>query len=151
MQREFVLRPAIPDDAAAIARLFRRSFHAAMPHIPTLHTPEEDERFFASVVYSGRVEVAFDAATGELLGFIAFDGGWVNHLYVDPEVLRSGIGSALLDVARASTSRLQLWAFQTNTNGRSFYRRQGFREVELTDGSGNEEHEPDVRLEWLAT
>jgi ribosomal protein S18 acetylase RimI-like enzyme len=151
MRRDFRLRAAHRDDSVSIAGLFRRSFHAALPHIPTLHTPEEDELFFGNALSSGRVEVAFDAATSRLLGFIAFDAGWVTQLYVDPGLLRSGIGSALLDVAKASNSRLQLWAFQANTNARSFYRSQGFREVELTNGSGNEEQEPDVLLEWLAT
>jgi len=31
---------------------------------------------------------------------------------------------------------------------RRFYGREGFVEVEHTDGAGNEEGEPDVRLEW---
>ena len=41
---------------------------------------------------------------------------------------------------------LQLWTFQVNDRARAFYARHGFREVELTDGATNEEHEPDVRL-----
>jgi hypothetical protein len=41
-----------------------------------------------------------------------------------------------------------LWTFQVNGPARRFYERHGFVEVAQTDGSGNEEAEPDVRLEW---
>jgi ribosomal protein S18 acetylase RimI-like enzyme len=43
---------------------------------------------------------------------------------------------------------LQLWVFQKNVGARRFYERHGFRLVELTDGAGNEENEPDARYEW---
>ena len=43
---------------------------------------------------------------------------------------------------------LELWTFQVNVGARRFYERHGFRAVELTDGSANEEHEPDVRYVW---
>ena len=32
---------------------------------------------------------------------------------------------------------------------RAFYAREGFVEVDWTDGAGNEEHEPDVRCRWV--
>ncbi len=75
--------------------------------------------------------------------------GWVEHLYVDPVWIDQGIGALLL--ARAREERpagLQLWTFQVNDEARRFYGREGFVEVEHTDGAGNEEGEPDVRLEW---
>ena len=40
-----------------------------------------------------------------------------------------------------------LWAFRVNTPALRFYERHGFVEVTRTDGSRNEENEPDVRLE----
>jgi putative acetyltransferase len=42
---------------------------------------------------------------------------------------------------------LRLWTFQRNAGARRFYERNGFAAVELTDGLGNEEREPDVRYE----
>jgi hypothetical protein len=45
-------------------------------------------------------------------------------------------------------SGLQLWTFQRNTAARRFYGRLGFVAVEQTDGSRNEEDEPDVRYRW---
>ena len=43
---------------------------------------------------------------------------------------------------------LRLWVFERNDRARSFYAHHGFTEVERTDGSGNEEKEPDVLLRW---
>ena len=53
------------------------------------------------------------------------------------------------DDAKAA-GHLTLWTFQANDGARRFYAREGFREVEFTDGAGNAEKLPDVRLEWTA-
>ena len=50
--------------------------------------------------------------------------------------------------ARAGGEGLELWTFQVNARARRFYERNDFVEAELTDGSGNEEREPDVRYVW---
>ncbi|WP_298279395.1 hypothetical protein [uncultured Bradyrhizobium sp.] len=44
--------------------------------------------------------------------------------------------------------RRQLWTFQRNARARRFYEARGFVAVEQTDGSRNEEQEPDVRYLW---
>ena len=82
------------------------------------------------------------------LGFIAFRTGWVDHLYVEVGHDRRGIGTALIGKAMASNQVLQLWAFQKNRAALGFYRRRGFLVVRETDGSDNEEREPDVLLAW---
>jgi ribosomal protein S18 acetylase RimI-like enzyme len=88
-------------------------------------------------------------AGGDVVAVLALVPGWIEQLYVAPGHQGVGIGSRLVELAqRESGGSLQLWTFQVNTRARSFYRRHGFREVELTDGSTNEEREPDVRLEW---
>jgi len=43
---------------------------------------------------------------------------------------------------------LSLWAFAANHGAIAFYGRAGFVEVLRTDGSGNEERQPDVRMRW---
>ena len=82
-----------------------------------------------------------------ILGFAA--PGWIEQLYVAPDRLGQGIGSRLVDLAKTrSPDGLTLWTFQVNERARRFYERHGFVAVELTDGSGNEERQPDVRYEW---
>jgi GNAT superfamily N-acetyltransferase len=140
------LRPATADDAEAIARLLRDTLVKALPFLPVLHTPEEDRAFVAGhVLKTGTVWLA---ETERVVGFIAFREGWIDHLYVDVGHHGRGIGSALLAKAFAASAELQLWAFRKNRTALAFYARKGFRVVEETDGSGNEEKEPDVRLHW---
>ncbi|MFO0584525.1 MAG: GNAT family N-acetyltransferase [Anaeromyxobacter sp.] len=142
------LRRGGPADAPAIAALFEASRAAAMPWLAVVHGHDETVAFFEHVVPARReVWLAGDAA-GALLGFIAFGGGEVEHLYVAPTARGAGVGSALLALATARGAPLELWTFQRNAAARAFYAARGFREVERTDGNRNEEREPDVRLRW---
>ncbi len=55
----------------------------------------------------------------------------------------------LLDVVKAQRpDGFSLWVFQSNTGARRFYERHGLVELEHTDGSGNEEKSPDLRMAW---
>jgi putative acetyltransferase len=86
---------------------------------------------------------------GELLGFVSCRPGWIEHLYVAPKYWRRGLGTQLMRAVQKPESSIQLWTFQRNKVARSVYTAMGFQEAELTDGSGNEEREPDVRMAWL--
>lgn len=85
-----------------------------------------------------------------LVGIIAFREGWIEQLYVLPYAQGRGVGAALLEIARSAAKNLSLWTFQRNTAARRFYERRGFVIVKETDGSENEEHEPDVLYRWVA-
>jgi putative acetyltransferase len=133
-------------DIAAVARLFRTVRRACLPYLPDLHTPEEDHGFFRDRVF---VECEVWLAQSDAIeGFIAFRAGWVDHLYIRPDCQRRGLGKALLTLAMKGHAPLRLWVFQRNTAAIHFYRACGFREIERTDGSRNEEHEPDMLMEW---
>lgn len=138
------IRRAAAGDIEAVARLFRAVRHAHLPYLPDLHTPEEDLWFFRN-----RVFVACEVwIAGAPDGFIAFREGWVDHLYIGTAHQRRGLGSALLAQAKRTHAQLRLWAFQKNATAIHFYLARGFREIERTDGSGNEEREPDALFEW---
>jgi len=142
----WALRRAGPADAAALARLLRAVRDECLPYLPRLHTPADDLWFLENRVLADCT--VWLAESDRLLGFCAFREGWVDHLYVDPRRHREGLGSALLAQAMAAHPRLQLWVFQRNTAAIAFYRARFFRELRLTDGSGNEEREPDALYEW---
>ena len=55
----------------------------------------------------------------------------------------------MLRVAQSRAAHLRLWTFQRNTNARRFYEKYGFMLVEETDGTRNEEKEPDAMYAWL--
>jgi ribosomal protein S18 acetylase RimI-like enzyme len=79
-------------------------------------------------------------------------GDMVEHLYVRPDLLRRGIGGALLQRAKERLpSGFRLWVFQQNVSARRFYERHGLRLVEETDGRRNEERTPDALYEWRPT
>ena len=133
-------------DRAAV--VMRTASNDRLPWLADIHTPEGDRAFFRDSVWS-RCEV-WGAFNDEMIGFIAFGGEWIDHLYVLPESQRQGTGHALLEVAKTARTCLQLWAFQRNLPARAFYEKNGFLEVTMTDGSGNEESEPDVLYQWLS-
>jgi GNAT superfamily N-acetyltransferase len=145
---DVLIRAARPEDAAAIADVHIAARRAAMPYLPELYSHADTRGWFAShVLPTCAVWVA--EREGRVVGFAALAGQTLEHLYVRPGHQGRGIGGALLEVARLeSPDRLELWTFQRNEAARRFYERRGFGVAELTDGSGNEEREPDVRYVW---
>lgn len=132
-------------DAAEVAALIRRSRARAMPWLPDLHTPAEDRAFFAGEL--GRGSAWGVREGGALVGVAMVHGVLLTQLYVDPDGQGRGVGSALLATARAAVAGpLELWVFARNEPALAFYRRRGFVVVQATDGRGNEEGEPDLRL-----
>ena len=134
---------------AALVRVFRDARRAHLQFALDLHGEEEDLHYVSGVMLPNN-EVWVAEAGGTPVGFVAFARGWVNHLYVAPAFQRRGLGRRLLELAKASCPALQLWAFEANAPAIAFYRREGFRVVERTDGAANEARMPDVRMEWAA-
>jgi len=143
-----VLRQLALTDMGAAAQVHRIAFDGAMPWLVGLHTPDEDRWFYREPVFPAcRVWGRFDG--DQLCGIIAFRDGWIEQLYVRPAALRRGIGTELLDIAKAANKRLELWTFQRNAPARRFYEARGFTLAEQTDGARNEENAPDARYVWL--
>jgi ribosomal protein S18 acetylase RimI-like enzyme len=115
--------------------------------------PEDDIRSWirGTLIPSGGVTVA--EVDGRIAGLVAVSRqarvGWIDQLCVAPESLRRGIGTRLLARARETlTPLIRLYTFQDNQRARAFYEHHGFRAIRFGDGSGNEEHCPDVLFEW---
>jgi len=138
------LRPARSTDAGKIGAILSE-FIDTTAWMPRIHTRAEDVGFCASMIDRGWVTVAEDT---RIAGFLAQDGEEVNCLYVSNATQGQGVGKALLDHAKEQTDRLELWTFQANEGARRFYAREGFSEVEQTDGQRNDEKLPDVFLVW---
>jgi GNAT superfamily N-acetyltransferase len=137
-----VIRRATPADVEEVVAIFEASF-ALLDFLPKLHTHEENLAFFA-----GRIAVA-EAYLHDGGGIAVLHDDWLEHLYVHPEAIGTGVGHALWEhVVARRPEGFQFWVFQQNERARRFYEAHGAVPVELTDGSGNEERTPDVRYEW---
>ena len=147
---EVTVRRAVPEDGPAIAALYTAARVAAVPQMPpALHTAEEDVAFFSRRVADDDVTAWLAEADGELLGFALCTPTFLDGLYVRPAITGQGIGSLLLDVVESThPGGYELWVFASNAGARRLYQRRGLVEVEHTDGSGNEERAPDVRMAW---
>ena len=164
------VRRASAGDAPAVADVWLRSFAGALPTVHKAHSDDEVRSWIRVVVVPDH-ETWVATVDGEVVAMMVLDagsggpdaagsggaasggaasgGGEIDQLYVDPPSQGLGLGSRLIEVAkRRFPAGLALWTFQVNTVAQRFYERHGFVAVDRTDGSGNEEKEPDVRYRW---
>lgn len=153
---DLTVRPAGPDDVPAIARVFLDARAAAVPVMPPPVHPLEEvlayhhERLAArEELWVAEVAEAGSESGREVVGYCHVVGDWLDALYVAPERAGQGVGSALLDLVKSlRPDGFALWVFVSNEPARRFYRRHGLVDLERTDGSGNEERSPDLRMAW---
>ena len=143
-----VVRPLAAEDCDAAADAWWRARAKAAGMPAPVHSEDEVRRWFADVLLpDGQTWVA--ERDDEPVGVLALDGDDLDQLYVVPEAAGQGIGSMLVDLAKAlRPDGLALWVFQSNTDALRFYSDRGFAEVRRTDGESNEERAPDVRMVW---
>jgi GNAT superfamily N-acetyltransferase len=146
---EAMLRKLDVIDMDAAALVHRAAFDHAMPWLAGLHTAKEDQWFYSERVFPAcDLWGAFDRGT--MVGIIAFRPDWIDQLYVLPTAQRRQLGTRLLQVAQGAFPRLHLWTFQRNLPARRFYETRGFALIEESEGSRNEEKEPDALYRWPA-
>lgn len=110
------------------------------------HPIEEQRRYFV-----GRVLPAFDVDValldGEIVGFVAANGESIAQLYVRVGRHRQGIGTRLLELAKArANGTLWLYTLARNSIACRFYERHGFVAVE--HGCANMWQLEDVKYVW---
>ncbi|WEP00378.1 GNAT family N-acetyltransferase [Streptomyces sp. FXJ1.172] len=144
-----VLRRAVGADARSAADVWLRSFAAALPGVVRPHSDDDVRDYFRDVVVPSRETWVAQAADGGIVGVMVLHEEELSQLYLDPAWRGRGIGDRFVALAKErSPGGLALWTFQVNKPAHRFYERHGFTAVEFTDGSGNEEREPDVRYVW---
>lgn len=139
------LRPAIQSDAFATGAILN-AFIQSTDWMPKLHTHKETIGFCETMIDRGWVRVA--EIDGEIAGFLSKDDGYVHALYVAEGAQNKGVGLHLLRAAQMEENALDLWTFQANAGAQRFYLREGFFEVDRTDGQRNDEKLPDIRYQW---
>jgi ribosomal protein S18 acetylase RimI-like enzyme len=148
MVEPFFLTQALDSDADEIADVYLASRADALPYVRRVHTDIEVRAWIREVALK-RGETWVAKRDSAIVGFITLMGEEVEQLYVLPGNYRRGIGRTLVNLAKTRRpNRLYLYTFQRNTSARAFYERQGFRIIDTSDGTRNEETEPDIRYQW---
>ena len=138
-----MVRPARPDDVPALQAIFRRASWSNVDDRPLLTEHPELLEWSGAPVESGRTSVA--VVDGHVVGFVTTvardDVLEVEDLFVDPEWMRRGAATALVEHARAAALRERRLALEVDANGSAlaFYASAGFvveGEVPLEYGTG---------------
>jgi ribosomal protein S18 acetylase RimI-like enzyme len=150
---DLTVRRAEAADAEALATLYLDARAAAYPAMPRpIHPPDDVRRWWRSRFEVDGAEVWLAERDGAPVALLLLEDSWLHSLYVDPGLTGHGIGTALLDLAKAlRPGGIGLWVFESNVAAQRFYARHGFRVVRRTDGSENEERAPDVEMAWEGT
>ncbi|MBY8342755.1 GNAT family N-acetyltransferase [Streptomyces sp. KC 17012] len=146
--RLVTIRRATARDAPDAADVWLRSFAAALPSVVRPRSDDDVRNYFREVVVPLRETWVADAESG-IVGVMVLHDGELSQLYLAPDWRGRGLGDRFVALAKErNPGGLGLWAFQVNGPAQRFYERHGFVAVTYTDGSSNEEREPDVRYEW---
>lgn len=146
---EVLIRPAEQADAPAMADVHvaaREANLGSMP--PMVHDRATTRRWVAERLEHG-TEGWVAELDGEVVGYLMLTRDWLDDLFLAPQSCGQGIGTTLLEVAKARRpDGFLLWVFESNGGARRFYARHGLVELETTDGADNAERAPDVRMAW---
>jgi GNAT superfamily N-acetyltransferase/chorismate mutase len=149
MKTELTLRPATTDDLPAVAELHLAARHAAGDSFPPSVHPDHEARAWVAGWDLSTYDVWVAERGGEPVGYARWTSTWLDDLYVHPDHQGHGVGTALFElVASTRPGGFCLWVFESNAPARAFSARHGCLELERTDGSGNEEGAPDLRVAW---
>lgn len=147
-----IFRLATQADAEAVAQVYLTSRKKFVSFAPVAHSDEAVFQWIRDTLIPTNQVTAVEK-DGKIIGMMALstDGetGWIDQLYLHPDVVGCGIGTQLVEQAKAELgSPIQLYTFQENQVASRFYERNGFKTIQYGDGSGNEEKCPDVLYEW---
>ncbi|PXY19386.1 GNAT family N-acetyltransferase [Prauserella muralis] len=132
--RRWRLRPAAPDDAPAVAEIWRLGWHdghdGRVPRdLVAVRTPES----FAVRAQQRVADTTVAVAGQEIAGFVMVVDDEVEQVYVAAGHRGSGVADVLLDeaerlVAEAGHPRAWLAVVAGNDRARRFYERRGWRD-----------------------
>jgi len=131
-------------------RLFLAS-KATLTFLPNIHTDEETFYFIANIVLRDQ-DVLVAETNGEISGFIAMHETWWS---ISTSVRISCVAASVVRCSSVPRSGCRRGS-GCGSSSRTFRRgastsAMGFRLVEETDGSRNEERTPDALYEWSPT
>lgn len=131
------VRRAQATDAPILREILHDTYESIwLPHLTSAASQAfRDEDRPAAYVAARGAEFWVAELDGEVIGFVDWDGDFVNALHVRSSRARMGAGRHLMDKAEAeiaaagfSSARLETDTF--NTRSRAFYASRGYREAD---------------------
>ncbi len=144
-----VVRRMEPEELPAVVDVWHRSLVDSLDWLrPEQRSSEAEYRTFFRNVVAKTTELWVAERDGNILGVLAMQGDAVSRMYVDTAEQGKGVGSALMDQAKAlSPEGLRLVTLERNEQARRFYEQRGF--VAYNHGrSPAPESEPTVWYRW---
>jgi GNAT superfamily N-acetyltransferase len=130
-----MIRPARPDEADTLLVIQREACLRAFPHIyPPDEYPFPDDgvrEVWRQALADPDVEAFVAEEEGGPVGCVSVGDVFLRTLYVVPERWRSGVGTALHDLAVErlrvrGNAEAKLWTLEENWSGRLFYEKRGW-------------------------
>lgn len=153
-----MIRLAIPSDVDDIARLHVKAWQSAYRgHMPDAHLdalePSKRVALWSTAIAQPDTVVLVAVPQPAIVGFCSLMPSRdadsspavaeITAIYVDPALVRSGVGSSLIQTALESARRrgfaeVSLWVLTSNLSARAFYEARGFE----PDGATKAERRP---------
>jgi len=129
-----LIRRATVEDADALSDLHVRSVRVLCfadytpQQIEAWAGRKKPELYSRAMTEGGETMFVAVDDQGRIIGFAAFKEAEIYGLYVAPEAVRRGVGSALLDAAEAAMrlNGVTLVQFRSTLTALSFYQRHGY-------------------------
>jgi ribosomal protein S18 acetylase RimI-like enzyme len=144
-----MIREIFSAEIEIVAKVWYRSGVDEYDYLPRFRALDEKQaiEIFRDVILPDN-QLWVEDQNAVILGFLAQNDSYIDRLYVDPDCQRKGVGSGLLDHAKAlSPEGLQLHTHQQNLRARSFYEKHGFTAMKF-GLSPAPELVPDVEYHW---
>lgn len=151
-KQKILLRTATLVDVLFIVDIYLRSRKKFISFAPLNHSKTSVIKWMSEVIIPTD-QVIIAEKNNIILGMMVLSKqekmGWIEQLYIAPEAVGQGIGTLLVAEAKSILGYpIRLHTFQENSGARKFYEKHGFRAIEFSDGSMNEENCPDILYEW---
>ena len=130
-------------------KMWRASMEQALG-VKDPHSWEEQLNYLQKLVQEYNVYLGLDEETEQVVGLMVVGGTELDQLYVHVDYQGLGIGTQLLNLAKAlSPGELQLYTFEVNKKAQLFYEKHGFRIIRR--GVESESGMADIRYAWQET
>ncbi len=147
-----IFRSATQSDTEVVVKVYLISRKEFVPFAPIAHSEKAVYEWMHNILIP-ESQVTVVERDSKIIGMMALSTtegtGWIDQLYLHPDAVGQGIGTKLIERAKAELgSPIWLYTFQENLRAIRFYERHGFKAIQYSDGSENEENCPDILYEW---